>query len=197
MTQYKKGINTRNKIYAAAKENIYLYGYREATVERIAAAADVPMSLVNYYFKKNELLTLVFRELSSQAKEAAARQTAEAPCEPLTEHILFIRIFFNAVLGDDRLKRLFTEAFLGKVLGPEEMLHAYNDLPVIMRKYNIEISATMLYQLFLAEYGACLELLRDRIARLSAAQGEPLIDFSNDSRKACRSGYNARTACLK
>ena len=50
MPLYKKGIESKNKIYQSAKKMFYEYGYKKTTIEKIAEDADVPVGLVTYYF---------------------------------------------------------------------------------------------------------------------------------------------------
>ncbi|MDR2520202.1 MAG: TetR/AcrR family transcriptional regulator, partial [Eubacteriaceae bacterium] len=46
MATYKKGIETKERIFQSAKKMFYEYGYKSATIEKIAEEAKVPIGLV-------------------------------------------------------------------------------------------------------------------------------------------------------
>lgn len=50
MAKYSKGIDTQKNILAAARRLFYENGYADTTTRQIAAAADINLGLIKYYF---------------------------------------------------------------------------------------------------------------------------------------------------
>ena len=60
--QYANGILTKELIYQTARRLMYENGYKKTTYQMIAQKANVPVGLVNYHFKKQELLDKIYMD---------------------------------------------------------------------------------------------------------------------------------------
>ena len=174
---YKKGIETKARIYNSTKKMFTLYGYKEATIQRIADDSKVPLGLVNYYFKKNEALALAMKEFNESIKKLIRETLAGNYEDPLTEHILFSRIFFDVVLSNKNSKRLYNEIYTEELIGIEEYDLDSGMLAAIISSFDIDITESLFRRLAIAEYGARRELLEDRYDRLNPKTSVDFINF--------------------
>lgn len=50
----EKSLSTKGRILECAKKQFYTLGYKKSTIRIIAKEADVPISLITYYFNSKE-----------------------------------------------------------------------------------------------------------------------------------------------
>ncbi len=177
MATYKKGIETREKIFQAAKKMFYEYGYKNATIERIAATANVPIGLVNYYFKKNEILSIIYSQFLQGIKKTIDDQISSEIENPLQRHIVFTRIFYIIMLSNDNNRELYKEIFINQLVEADANDLVGLDFMEIVRTFDIDITESIFRRLIIAEYGARRELLLDRYDRLDPEKSKDFINF--------------------
>ncbi len=177
MATYKKGIETREKIFQAAKKMFYEYGYKNATIERIAATANVPIGLVNYYFKKNEILSIIYSQFLQGIKKTIDDQISSEIENPLQRHIVFTRIFYTIMLSNDNNRELYKEIFINQLVEADVNDLVGLDFMEIVRTFDIDITESIFRRLIIAEYGARRELLLDRYDRLDPEKSKDFINF--------------------
>ena len=177
MATYKKGIQTKERIFQSAKKMFYEYGYKNATIAKIAADAKVPIGLVNYYFKKNEILSIVYTQFLQNIKKAIDEQIGNELENPLQRHIVFTRIFYSIMLSNDKNRELYKEIFINELVEADASDLVGLDFMEIVRTFDIDITESIFHRLTIAEYGARRELLLDRYDRLDPDKSKDFIDF--------------------
>lgn len=177
MATYKKGIETKERIFQAAKKMFYEYGYKSATIEKIANEAKVPIGLVNYYFKKNDILTIVYTQFIDNLKKAIDEQAAHIIENSLQRQIVFTRLFYTSMLSNARNRGLYKEIFINQLVEADANDLIGNDLMDIIRTFNIDITESIFRRLIVAEYGARRELLMDRYDVLDPERSKDFINF--------------------
>ncbi len=177
MATYKKGIETKERIFQAAKKMFYEYGYKSATIEKIANEAKVPIGLVNYYFKKNDILTIVYTQFIANIKKAIDEQAAHLIENPLQRHVVFTRLFYNIMLSNSRNRELYKEIFNNQLVEADVSALIGDELMDIIRTFNIDITESIFRRLIIAEYGARRELLMDRYDVLDPERSKDFINF--------------------
>ena len=177
MATYKKGVETRERIFQSAKKMFYEYGYKNATIEKIAADANVPIGLVNYYFKKNEMLSVVYTQFIQSIKKAINDQISKDIENPLQKHIVFTRIFYTIMLNNDRNRELYKEIFINQLVEADISDLVGLEFMDIVRTFDIDITESIFRRLIIAEYGARRELLMNRYDRLDPEKSKDFINF--------------------
>ena len=177
MATYKKGVETRERIFQSAKKMFYEYGYKNATIEKIAADASVPIGLVNYYFKKNEMLSVVYTQFIQNIKKAIDNQIGKDIENPLQKHIVFTRVFYIIMLNNDRNRELYKEIFINQLVEADISDLVGLEFMDIVRTFDIDITESIFRRLIIAEYGARRELLMNRYDRLDPEKSKDFINF--------------------
>ena len=177
MATYKKGVETRERIFQSAKKMFYEYGYKSATIEKIAENANVPIGLVNYYFKKNEILSIIYSQFIQNIKKTIDEQISRDIENPLQRHIVFIRIFYMIMLSNDKNRELYKEIFINQLVEADVCDLVGIEFMDIIRTFDINITESIFRRLIIAEYGARRELLIDRYDRLDPEKSKDFINF--------------------
>jgi len=177
MAGYKKGQETKQKIYVAAKKMFYHFGYRHSTIEKIAEEAGVPVGLVNYYFKKDEIIFEIYKEFCGNIRSEIERQVGRKLENTLQGHLLFTRIFFSVILSNDKNKEMYKEIFTNELLDVGAEFMNESDFRRIVYDFKIDISDSIFRRLITAEYGARRALLLERYDRLDSVRNKDLIYF--------------------
>lgn len=177
MATYKKGVETRERIFQSAKKMFYEYGYKSATIEKIAENANVPIGLVNYYFKKNEILSIIYSQFIQNIKKTIDEQISRDIENPLQRHIVFTRIFYMIMLSNDKNRELYKEIFINQLVEADVCDLVGIEFMDIIRTFDINITESIFRRLIIAEYGARRELLIDRYDRLDPEKSKDFINF--------------------
>jgi AcrR family transcriptional regulator len=155
----------------------YEYGYKSATIEKIANEAKVPIGLVNYYFKKNDILTIVYTQFIANIKKTIDEQAAHLIENPLQKHVVFTRLFYTIMLSNSRNRELYKEIFNNQLIEADINALIGDELMDIIRSFNIDITESIFRRLIIAEYGARRELLMDRYDVLDPERSKDFINF--------------------
>ncbi|MBO7700186.1 MAG: TetR/AcrR family transcriptional regulator [Eubacteriaceae bacterium] len=177
MAGYKKGQETKQKIYTAAKKMFYHFGYKHSTIEKIAEEAGVPVGLVNYYFKKDEIIFEIYKEFCANIRKEITNQVGRKLENTLQAHLLFTRVFFAVILSNDKNKEMYKEIFTNELLDVGAEFMNETDFRRIVYDFKIDISDSIFHRLITAEYGARRALLLDRYDRLDSVRNKDLINF--------------------
>ena len=103
----RKGLKPGKEFFNQPKKMFYQHGYKSATIEKIAADAKVPIGLVNYYFKKNDILSIVYTQFIDNIRTCIDEQASNLIENPLQRHIIFTRIFYTIMLSNDKNRELY------------------------------------------------------------------------------------------
>ena len=155
----------------------YEYGYKNATIDKIAHDANVPIGLVNYYFRKNEILSIIYTQFIHNVKKTVDEQLSSHIENPLQKHIIFTRVFYNIMLSNDKNRELYKEIFINQLVEADSHDLVGADFLDIIKSFDINITESIFRRLIIAEYGARRELLLDRYDRLDPIKSKEFIDF--------------------
>ncbi|WP_195269437.1 TetR/AcrR family transcriptional regulator [Eubacterium sp. 1001713B170207_170306_E7] len=177
MAQYKNGIETKKRILQTAKELFYEHGYRQTTIAMIAEKAEIPVGLVNYYYKKEALVGNIYHEFILAINEMVEAQLSEQLENHLQKHILFNHIFYIKIFEDSASKSLY-ELLLTKDLVLKET-HQYvrESMMAVISEFNLHIQKEVFQKLMIAEYGARKYLLKDCFETLDPSKSKNFINF--------------------
>lgn len=177
MATYKKGIETKERIFQSAKKMFYEYGYKSATIEKIAGEAKVPIGLVNYYFKKNDILSLVYTQFIEKIRKTIDEQLSGKLENQFQKHIIFTRVFYTIMLNNERNRELYKEIFINQLVQADMSDLVGGDFMDIISTFEVDITESIFRRLMIAEYGARRELLKDRYDTLDPQKSKDFINF--------------------
>lgn len=157
--RYAKGIETRKHIFQIAKELMYTHGYKKTTYSMIAQEAEVPVGLVNYYFKKNDLIDEIYEQFIDEIELLIVNQAGDRVQNGLQSHIVLSGIMLTQIYSDPRILDLQVEV-TGEGLLTSRIHHRFRlRLMEVLSKYPSELSLCNEYWYVNAEYGARRELI--------------------------------------
>lgn len=103
MSQDESGVETHDRLLAAAAEVFSEVGYRNATLREICRRGRANIAAVNYYFRdKEQLYTAVLQRAVTDAGEGLARLAPDPQCAPEEKLRRFVREMLQTLLGGDR-----------------------------------------------------------------------------------------------
>lgn len=149
----------REKIYETAKEAFRTYGYKNATVERIAGMAGVPTSLVSYYFKKEELLLQICRDFWLKVTDLVDQEAGEQCENRLQWYLLFNRVLYSSLVSDVCPKDIYQEIFLRRVAEPLLQEYSNRNVERIIAELGLGVDSSHALHCVQAERGARREVL--------------------------------------
>lgn len=157
--QYANGMQTQERIYETAKNFMYELGYKKTTYSMIAAKAEVPVGLVNYYYKKHELLERIYSDFFKEIDYAIMQQAAE-PDNSFQYHILFSRIMLTQIFRDPKARRFHLEINHDNLI-PRSIHSLVRSRQIaIIESFHQKMTPQYYYWCATAEYGARRELIR-------------------------------------
>lgn len=107
MATYKRGIETKNSIYKVAKELFYYNGYKETSLSTIAENASVPLSLVTYHYKKDELLIQAHEDYFNSVMDTIELQAGQQIENALQRLLIYMQIVYSHIYSDFNNLRAF------------------------------------------------------------------------------------------
>lgn len=103
MSNYVKGLETKQIIIEAAKELFYQKGYEETTFSDICKIADVNRGLITYHFKtKASLANLVFQHYINDSMEQCSKLLANE--DKMTQYFVSDYIYFKLIFRDEKFR---------------------------------------------------------------------------------------------
>ena len=158
---YEKGIRTKQHIYETAKSLMYTFGYKGATIKSISTQANVPVGLVNYYYKKIDILTEIYYNFVASIYACIEEQLGDRVENTLQKHIILNIVVFNRIFSDEQERRLYFEV-LQDNLYPEKVHNLVQEKygHVVWEEFGIHMTFDKFYLLNWAEFGARYELLQ-------------------------------------
>lgn len=156
--QYANGLQTKERVYKAAKELIYEHGYKKTTYSMIASKADVPVGLVNYYYKKLELVKRIYIDFFEKIDYHIMAQDG-VPENTLQYHILFSRIMMTQIFSDPGARAFHLEINYNNLLPREVHNYIRSRQVSIIESFHMKMTPQYYYWCATAEYGARRELV--------------------------------------
>lgn len=120
-------------ILQAAKEEFYENGYDKGRIKNISVRANVPQSLITYYFNtKQNLISLIFKNFFNSISALIDSYPELNITNSLYKKIVLTHIYYDIVLNNDNNRRFFREV-RKKLSSNYKILHEESDK--IMLKY--------------------------------------------------------------
>ena len=176
--QYANGILTKELIYQTARRLMYENGYKKTTYQMIAQKADVPVGLVNYHFKKQELLNKIYMDYLYQIKDFLAIQAQGLLENELQAHMLQSNIMMTQIFRDSRILSFHLEVNESNLVPPEFHQVVRKKQVEILKYFHVDITPESYYWCAAAEYGARRELrLQNKDVDINSSDFERLLDL--------------------
>ena len=168
--QYANGILTKELIYQTARRLMYENGYKKTTYQMIAQKADVPVGLVNYHFKKQELLNKIYMDYLYQIKDFLAVQAQGLLENELQAHMLQSNIMMTQIFRDSRILSFHLEVNESNLVRKKQV--------EILKYFHVDITPESYYWCAAAEYGARRELiLQNKDVDINSSDFQRLLDL--------------------
>lgn len=177
MAQYKNGIETKKRILKTAKELFYINGYRKTTIAMIAEKASVPVGLVNYYYKKEALVSRIYHEFILNINAAIDEQLKGRVDNYLQRHILFNHVFYKIIFNNESNKALYHLLLTKDLVSVETHQYVRQSMMSVISEFDLVIQNEIFKKLMIAEYGARKALLLDSFDTLIPESSGEFINF--------------------
>lgn len=162
--QYANGILTKELIYQTARRLMYENGYKKTTYQMIAQKANVPVGLVNYHFKKQELLDKIYMDYLCQIQNFIAAQAEGLLDNELQAHMLQSNIMMTQIFRDSHILSFHLEVNESDLVPPAFHRAVRKKQVIILNYFHVDINSS--------DFRRLLDLLPTiavRIAGLSPA----------------------------
>lgn len=176
MATYKNGIESKQKILSTAKALFYVHGFQKTTIAMIAEEAEVPLGLINYYYKKNELLGAIYHDFITILIENIKLQCGSNLENQLQQHIILVKLFYKIIFSDKSNKNIYHLILKNELITEDSHALVRRSLETIVSELDISIKKDIFQRMMIAEYGARRALLEDAFDHLDP---ETSVDFIN------------------
>lgn len=176
--QYANGILTKELIYQTARRLMYENGYKKTTYQMIAQKANVPVGLVNYHFKKQELLDKIYMDYLCQIQDSIAAQAEGLLDNELQAHMLQSNIMMTQIFRDSHILSFHLEVNESDLVPPAFHGAVRKKQVEILNYFHVDITPESYYWCAAAEYGARRELiLQNKDVDINSSDFRRLLDL--------------------
>ena len=176
--QYANGILTKELIYQTARRLMYENGYKKTTYQMIAQKANVPVGLVNYHFKKQELLDKIYMDYLCQIQNFIAAQAEGLLDNELQAHMLQSNIMMTQIFRDTHILSFHLEVNESDLVPPAFHGAVRKKQVEILNYFHVDITPESYYWCAAAEYGARRELiLQNKDVDINSSDFRRLLDL--------------------
>ena len=176
--QYANGILTKELIYQTARRLMYENGYKKTTYQMIAQKANVPVGLVNYHFKKQELLDKIYMDYLCQIQDFIAAQAEGLLDNELQAHMLQSNIMMTQIFRDSHILSFHLEVNESDLVPPAFHGAVREKQMEILNYFHVDITPESYYWCAAAEYGARRELiLQNKDVDINSSDFRRLLDL--------------------
>ena len=176
--QYANGILTKELIYQTARRLMYENGYKKTTYQMIAQKANVPVGLVNYHFKKQELLDKIYMDYLCQIQNFIAAQAEGLLDNELQAHMLQSNIMMTQIFRDSHILSFHLEVNESDLVPPAFHGAVRKKQVEILNYFHVDITPESYYWCAAAEYGARRELiLQNKDVDINSSDFRRLLDL--------------------
>ena len=176
--QYANGILTKELIYQTARRLMYENGYKKTTYQMIAQKANVPVGLVNYHFKKQELLDKIYMDYLCQIQNFIAAQAEGLLDNELQAHMLQSNIMMTQIFRDSHILSFHLEVNESDLVPPAFDGAVRKKQVEILNYFHVDITPESYYWCAAAEYGARRELiLQNKDVDINSSDFRRLLDL--------------------
>lgn len=104
MSQYKKGIQTKENILSSANDLFYEYGFKDVSVQKICKQSHVKLGTFTYYFnKKDDLIIYLYNHYMDRINDYIDHHTMDL--SPAQKHIHMILMYYYNIYHHDPIVR--------------------------------------------------------------------------------------------
>ena len=176
--QYANGILTKELISQTARRLMYENGYKKTTYQMIAQKANVPVGLVNYHFKKQELLDKIYMDYLCQIQDFIAAQAEGLLDNELQAHMLQSNIMMTQIFRDSHILSFHLEVNESDLVPPAFHGAVRKKQVEILNYFHVDITPESYYWCAAAEYGARRELiLQNKDVDINSSDFRRLLDL--------------------
>lgn len=176
--QYANGILTKELIYQTARRLMYENGYKKTTYQMIAQKSNVPVGLVNYHFKKQELLDKIYMDYLCQIQNFIAAQAEGLLDNELQAHMLQSNIMMTQIFRDSHILSFHLEVNESDLVPPAFHGAVRKKQVEILNYFHVDITPESYYWCAAAEYGARRELiLQNKDVDINSSDFRRLLDL--------------------
>ena len=176
--QYANGILTKELIYQTARRLMYENGYKKTTYQMIAQKANVPVGLVNYHFKKQELLDKIYMDYLCQIQDFIFAQAEGLLDNELQAHMLQSNIMMTQIFRDSHILSFHLEVNESDLVPPAFHGAVRKKQVEILNYFHVDITPESYYWCAAAEYGARRELiLQNKDVDINSSDFRRLLDL--------------------
>lgn len=176
--QYANGILTKELIYQTARRLMYENGYKKTTYQMIAQKANVPVGLVNYHFKKQELLDKIYMDYLCQIQDFIAAQAEGLLDNELQAHMLQSNIMMTQIFRDSHILSFHLEVNESDLVPPAFHGAVRKKQVEILNYFHVDITPESYYWCAATEYGARRELiLQNKDVDINSSDFRRLLDL--------------------
>ena len=176
--QYANGILTKELIYQTARRLMYENGYKKTTYQMIAQKANVPVGLVNYHFKKQELLDKIYMDYLCQIQDFIAAQAEGLLDNELQAHMLQSNIMMTQIFRHSHILSFHLEVNESDLVPPAFHGAVRKKQVEILNYFHVDITPESYYWCAAAEYGARRELiLQNKDVDINSSDFRRLLDL--------------------
>ena len=176
--QYANGILTKELIYQTARRLMYENGYKKTTYQMIAQKANVPVGLVNYHFKKQELLDKIYMDYLCQIQNFIAAQAEGLLDNELQAHMLQSNIMMTQIFRESHILSFHLEVNESDLVPPAFHGAVRKKQVEILNYFHVDITPESYYWCAAAEYGARRELiLQNKDVDINSSDFRRLLDL--------------------
>ena len=176
--QYANGILTKELIYQTARRLMYENGYKKTTYQMIAQKANVPVGLVNYHFKKQELLDKIYMDYLCQIQDFIAAQAEGLLDNELQAHMLQSNIMMTQIFRDSHILSFHLEVNESDLVPPAFHGAVRKKQVEILNYFHVDITPESYYWCAAAEYGSRRELImQNKDVDINSSDFRRLLDL--------------------
>lgn len=158
--QYANGISTNQMVFQTACRLMHSHGYKNTTYAMIAQEANIPVGLVSYHYKKQDLITRIYSDYILSIRKFIAKKAGKLIDNQLQAHILMSHIMLTQIFSDSPTLAFHLEVEERSLVPLEVHDLVRNHQIEILRYFNVKITPEYYYWCATAEYGARRELIR-------------------------------------
>ena len=157
---------------------MYENGYKKTTYQMIAQKANVPVGLVNYHFKKQELLDKIYMDYLCQIQDFIAAQAEGLLDNELQAHMLQSNIMMTQIFRDSHILSFHLEVNESDLVPPAFHGAVRKKQVEILNYFHVDITPESYYWCAAAEYGARRELiLQNKDVDINSSDFRRLLDL--------------------
>ena len=178
LARYKRGEESREKILKAARNCFFTYGYKKTTVAMIAAKAEVPQSLITYYYKKDQLLVQIYEKFVNFVMDEIDRQVGHLLENSLQRHLLIMQIPYLCICSDENSYAVYRHMLENRLYSSVVFKRVDDSLMKCLKDFCIDLDEDTFRMYISAQFGAHRELVQLHLQEYDVEKSKALFCFT-------------------